>query len=123
MVTDETSSVYVDGVAIHWYDDFLMGPENLDETHDFVPDKFMLITEACEGKIISFSLPLSHTHTYIHTSLKSGVEGLSTSPPKVLDSLENPPRNYPHQEFGKKGSSSKILKIRVLCVVYVRLEC
>ncbi|KAB7498106.1 putative glucosylceramidase 4 [Armadillidium nasatum] len=46
-LSNSTSEQYVDGIAVHWYDDFTFGPEPLDETHEIAPDKFILYTEAC----------------------------------------------------------------------------
>ena len=51
----DNCSQYVDGVAVHWYDDKTISPVVLDETHDMAPNKFMLYTEACSGKPIECS--------------------------------------------------------------------
>ncbi|KAK9892232.1 hypothetical protein WA026_019033 [Henosepilachna vigintioctopunctata] len=40
---------YIDGFAVHWYQNFLIGPKVLTETHDKFPDKFILSTEASAG--------------------------------------------------------------------------
>jgi len=40
---------YIDGVAVHWYWDDLIGPSSLDRTHNAFPDKFLIGTEACVG--------------------------------------------------------------------------
>ena len=56
MLTDQNSSKYIDGIAVHWYDDTFIGPDVLDEMHEFASDKFILMTEACEGILnISFT--------------------------------------------------------------------
>ncbi|KAJ3647979.1 hypothetical protein Zmor_019820 [Zophobas morio] len=49
VLNDETTHKYVDGIAVHWYYDFLLSPRLLTETHDSFPDKFLLATEACHG--------------------------------------------------------------------------
>ncbi|KAK9892233.1 hypothetical protein WA026_019034 [Henosepilachna vigintioctopunctata] len=40
---------FIDGFAVHWYENFLIGPKVLSETHDRFPDKFILSTEASTG--------------------------------------------------------------------------
>ena len=40
---------YVSGIAVHWYWDMAVPPSVLDDTHNDFPDKFILMTEACEG--------------------------------------------------------------------------
>lgn len=51
ILEDPDAYSYVDGIAVHWYVDFV--PENLlNITHHLYPDKFILGTEACEGKSI-----------------------------------------------------------------------
>nr|XP_023021911.1 putative glucosylceramidase 3 [Leptinotarsa decemlineata] len=42
-------SDYIDGVAVHWYTDLLIGPDLLSGLHEKHPDKFILGTEACLG--------------------------------------------------------------------------
>ncbi|XP_071528313.1 lysosomal acid glucosylceramidase-like [Panulirus ornatus] len=49
MLVDPGAAQYIDGVAVHWYFDWLVGPAVLDEMHLRFPDKFLLYTEACEG--------------------------------------------------------------------------
>ena len=51
MLEDPDSNKYIDGVAMHWYDDTVVGPSVLNDTHNVDPTKFMLYTEACEGNI------------------------------------------------------------------------
>uniref|UniRef100_A0A914E5G8 Glucosylceramidase n=1 Tax=Acrobeloides nanus TaxID=290746 RepID=A0A914E5G8_9BILA len=49
---DTDSSKYIDGCAIHWYNDDATRPESLTTTHEKHPDKFLLYTEACnEGGV------------------------------------------------------------------------
>ena len=48
-IEDPDSNKYVDGIAVHWYEDRHIKPEVLDETHDEFPEKYILYTEACEG--------------------------------------------------------------------------
>ena len=40
----------IDGITVHWYDDDKIPPTVLSETHQLFPNKFLLYTEACEGK-------------------------------------------------------------------------
>lgn len=43
---------YVDGFAIHWYLDFLVGGWVINDLHKKFPEKFILYTEACTGKTL-----------------------------------------------------------------------
>ncbi|RXG52322.1 Glucosylceramidase [Armadillidium vulgare] len=47
IVEDPKAEQYVDGIAVHWYNDLKVGPEVLDQTHEAAPGKFILYTEAC----------------------------------------------------------------------------
>ncbi|XP_042865789.1 putative glucosylceramidase 4 [Penaeus japonicus] len=49
ILDDPTAAQFVDGIAIHWYRDDVIGPSVMDETHDLFPDRFLLYTEACDG--------------------------------------------------------------------------
>lgn len=49
MADAETES-YVDGVGVHWYQDWYKPASLLNDAHEKYPDKFILNTEACEGK-------------------------------------------------------------------------
>ncbi|XP_034195789.2 lysosomal acid glucosylceramidase-like [Osmia lignaria lignaria] len=49
MFENEKAKDYVSGVAVHWYSDFIASPVLLDLTHNSFPEKFILMTEACEG--------------------------------------------------------------------------
>ncbi|XP_076388302.1 lysosomal acid glucosylceramidase-like isoform X1 [Megachile rotundata] len=49
MFNNEKAKDYISGVAVHWYADFISSPQVLDKTHNNHPDKFILLTEACEG--------------------------------------------------------------------------
>jgi glucosylceramidase len=40
---------YIDGIAVHWYWDSLISPKALQETHELIPDKLIIASEACEG--------------------------------------------------------------------------
>lgn len=40
---------YISGIGIHWYWDAVVPAAVLDMTHNHFPDKFMMITESCEG--------------------------------------------------------------------------
>jgi glucosylceramidase len=50
-MSDEEAAKYIDGIAVHWYLDTLFPPSLLDCTHNNFPDKFILATEASNGKI------------------------------------------------------------------------
>ena len=41
---------YIKGVAVHWYTDDFVPAATLTATHALLPDKFILMTEACVGK-------------------------------------------------------------------------
>ncbi|KAB7497444.1 Glucosylceramidase [Armadillidium nasatum] len=47
ILSDPDANQYVDGTAVHWYDDDVLGPEGLDNVHNMDPSKFILYTEAC----------------------------------------------------------------------------
>nr|XP_034195792.1 lysosomal acid glucosylceramidase-like [Osmia lignaria] len=49
MFENEKAKDYVSGVAVHWYSDHITPPSVLDLAHNSFPDKFILMTEACEG--------------------------------------------------------------------------
>ncbi|XP_063843985.1 putative glucosylceramidase 3 [Scylla paramamosain] len=49
ILEDPESNQFVDGVAIHWYDDDNTGPEVMSELHSLFEDKFLLYTESCDG--------------------------------------------------------------------------
>lgn len=49
ILEDPDSNKYIDGTAIHWYDDDNTGPEVMDELQSLFPEKFLLYTEACDG--------------------------------------------------------------------------
>ncbi|XP_053617693.1 lysosomal acid glucosylceramidase-like [Plodia interpunctella] len=40
---------YIDGIAVHYYTDFIVPPSVLDVVSKSYPDKFIINTEACEG--------------------------------------------------------------------------
>lgn len=50
--TNPTSIDYLDGFAVHWYLDALAPPSFLDQTLETFPDKFIINSESCVGKII-----------------------------------------------------------------------
>lgn len=50
ILEDPETHQFVDGVAIHWYDDDNTGPEVMSELHSLFEDKFLLYTEACDGE-------------------------------------------------------------------------
>ena len=54
----EAAAKYVSGVAVHWYADFIVPPLPLLNTHNAMPDKFLLATEACAGSLGIFSKPV-----------------------------------------------------------------
>ena len=49
IMRNEKAAKYVSGWAVHWYTDFLGFAGDLDDTHEFFPDKFIMYTEACTG--------------------------------------------------------------------------
>ena len=42
---------YISGIGVHWYFDRFFPATILDNTHNLAPDKFILMTEACTGKL------------------------------------------------------------------------
>ncbi|GAB6027780.1 hypothetical protein CHUAL_002015 [Chamberlinius hualienensis] len=48
---DSNARNYVDGIAVHWYLDWLVSAVALDKTHELFPNTFILATEACEGAL------------------------------------------------------------------------
>ncbi|KAL7297825.1 hypothetical protein TKK_0008858 [Trichogramma kaykai] len=46
---DKQALSYISGVGVHWYTDDFVPASFLDLTHKFIPDKFILMTEACVG--------------------------------------------------------------------------
>ncbi|KAH8385724.1 hypothetical protein KR200_011617 [Drosophila serrata] len=40
---------YLDGLAVHWYWDELVGPQLIDQAHSEMPEKLLLNTESCIG--------------------------------------------------------------------------
>ncbi|XP_060062556.1 lysosomal acid glucosylceramidase-like isoform X1 [Ylistrum balloti] len=42
---------FVSGIAVHWYQDFIVPANVLTSTHEKFPDKFILSTEACLGSM------------------------------------------------------------------------
>lgn len=49
---DKNVLKYIDGFAVHWYWDFMIGVGVINKIHNKHPDKFILYTEACLGKKI-----------------------------------------------------------------------
>nr|XP_027228108.1 putative glucosylceramidase 4 [Penaeus vannamei] len=49
ILEDPAAALYVDGIAIHWYRDDVIGASVMDETQALFPDRFLLYTEACDG--------------------------------------------------------------------------
>ncbi|KAK2721155.1 hypothetical protein QYM36_003432 [Artemia franciscana] len=49
VVSNPEAEQYVSGIAVHWYFDRSTPPSFLDETHNALPDYFILSTEACAG--------------------------------------------------------------------------
>ncbi|XP_012218818.2 lysosomal acid glucosylceramidase-like [Linepithema humile] len=49
MFTNEKVRELFSGITVHWYLDQYISPRRLIETHNKYPDKFILITEACNG--------------------------------------------------------------------------
>lgn len=46
---DKDAAQYIDGIAYHWYASRGFGWDILGQIHRQYPDRFMLMTEACEG--------------------------------------------------------------------------
>ncbi|CAJ0960982.1 unnamed protein product, partial [Mesorhabditis belari] len=47
ILSDPESAKYVDGIAVHWYDDNNTGPGVLDTLNSRYPSKWIMYTEAC----------------------------------------------------------------------------
>ncbi|XP_076249035.1 lysosomal acid glucosylceramidase-like [Calliopsis andreniformis] len=52
MLSNKKARKYTAGTAVHWYTDQFVPPNVLDQTHKALPDKFILMTEACIGSSI-----------------------------------------------------------------------
>ncbi|XP_076231371.1 lysosomal acid glucosylceramidase-like, partial [Calliopsis andreniformis] len=68
--TDEKSSKYTGGTAVHWYQDAKQPPEVLDWTHEQFPDKIILMSEAAEkpqawGSPNILQMSWDHAESYI----------------------------------------------------------
>lgn len=61
-MSDEKCSKYIDGVAVHWYLDFIVPVKVLNEVHNDFGDKILINTEASQGEwsIMQFC-PDKHT--------------------------------------------------------------
>lgn len=51
VLQDPRAFEYVDGIALHWYADDLEFAQTMTQFHKDYPSKFMLYSEACNGKI------------------------------------------------------------------------
>ncbi|KAL7644956.1 UNVERIFIED_CONTAM: hypothetical protein RMT77_004773 [Armadillidium vulgare] len=60
ILEDEDCSAFVDGIAVHWYEDKEVPASVLTLTHNDFPDKFLLYTESCNGY-----LPDSGNHVHL----------------------------------------------------------
>jgi len=49
-MSDKECAKYVDGVAVHWYLDFIVPVKVLNEIHKDFSDKIIINTEASQGK-------------------------------------------------------------------------
>uniref|UniRef100_A0A8R1DZ15 Glucosylceramidase n=1 Tax=Caenorhabditis japonica TaxID=281687 RepID=A0A8R1DZ15_CAEJA len=49
ILSDPMAAQYVQGIALHWYEDFIDPATVVTETHDKWPDYFLIATEACAG--------------------------------------------------------------------------
>ena len=47
---------FVSGIGVHWYQNFISPPSVLTDTHNLFPDRFILATEACEGKRVGLNV-------------------------------------------------------------------
>lgn len=45
ILDDKTAASFVDGIAVHWYEDFLFSAQILSTTHEHHPTKFILPSE------------------------------------------------------------------------------
>lgn len=50
VLADPEANKYVSGFGVHWYANNLVPPSVLTSTHEAFPDRFILATEACNGK-------------------------------------------------------------------------
>jgi glucosylceramidase len=46
---DQQAASFIDGIGVHWYEDFLFSADILNTTHNRHPDKFILPSEASSG--------------------------------------------------------------------------
>ena len=68
MFSDPVVSDYTAGIAVHWYFDKQTPPWVLDETHEALPDKFLLYTEACRGTL-GMTTKLLRNNRYFHNEV------------------------------------------------------
>lgn len=54
MLANEKAKKYTAGTAVHWYFDAFVPPHVLDLTHNAFPDKFILMTEGCTGRVFKY---------------------------------------------------------------------
>lgn len=52
ILDDKTAASFVDGIAVHWYEDFLFSAQILSTTHEHHPTKFILPSEASNGWLL-----------------------------------------------------------------------
>ncbi|XP_030765313.1 lysosomal acid glucosylceramidase-like isoform X2 [Sitophilus oryzae] len=52
ILNDSAVNNYIDGIGIHWYQDWYESANLLDEVHNRYPNKFLLGTEACSGSTV-----------------------------------------------------------------------
>lgn len=51
-MSDEQCAKYIDGIAVHWYLDFIVPVKVLNEVHKNFGDKIILNTEASQGMLM-----------------------------------------------------------------------
>lgn len=54
LMSDEQCSKYIDGIAVHWYLDFIVPVKVLNEVHKSFGDKIIMNTEASQGNLLRF---------------------------------------------------------------------
>jgi glucosylceramidase len=67
LMSDEQCAKYIDGVAVHWYLDFIVPVKVLDEVHKDFGNKIIMNTEASQGESKRlFNLHILTIHNYNH---------------------------------------------------------
>lgn len=79
-MSDEQCAKYIDGIAVHWYLDFIVPVKVLNEVHKNFGDKIIMNTEASQGLLMLESkvfvvILLRKGNVYLHYKIINQVFG------------------------------------------------